>query len=173
MVGGSGKEVELKMEPVQEKKPLLNRILPISTAKPKIAFIYEKTPGSSAWTYAHELGRQHIEATFSDEVSTVCYENITQESAEETIEKAVAEGCNVIFSTTPAFVTGSVKSAIAHPDVRILNCSLNTSHRYIRTYYARMYEAKFLMGAIAGAMRIIPFLAALPISMRLRWGQSW
>lgn len=152
MVGGSGKEVELKMEPVQEKKPLLNRILPISTAKPKIAFIYEKTPSSSAWTYAHELGRQHIEATFSDEVSTVCYENITQESAEETIEKAVAEGCNVIFSTTPAFVTGSVKSAIAHPDVRILNCSLNTSHRYIRTYYARMYEAKFLMGAIAGAM---------------------
>lgn len=152
MVGGSGKEVELKMEPVHEKKPLLNRILPISTTKPKIAFIYEKTPGSSAWTYAHELGRQHIEVTFSDEVSTVCYENITQESAEETIEKAVAEGCNIIFSTTPAFVTSSVKSAIAHPEVRILNCSLNTSHRYIRTYYARMYEAKFLMGAIAGAM---------------------
>ena len=152
MVGGSGKEVELKMEPVQEKKPLLNRILPISTTKPKIAFIYEKTPGSSAWTYAHELGRQHIEVTFSDEVSTVCYENITQETAEETIEKAVAEGCNIIFSTTPTFVTSSVKSAIAHPEVRILNCSLNTSHRYIRTYYARMYEAKFLMGAIAGAM---------------------
>ncbi len=152
MVGGSGKEVELKMEPVQEKKPLLNRILPISTTKPKIAFIYEKTPGSSAWTYAHELGRQHIEVTFSDEVSTVCYENITQETAEETIEKAVAEGCNIIFSTTPTFVTSSVKSAIAHPEVRVLNCSLNTSHRYIRTYYARMYEAKFLMGAIAGAM---------------------
>ena len=45
-----------------------------------------------------------------------------------------------------------MKAAIAYPDVRILNCSLNTSHRYIRTYYARMHEAKFLMGAIAGAM---------------------
>ena len=33
-----------------------------------------------------------------------------------------------------------------------ISCSLNTSHRYIRTYYARMHEAKFLMGAIAGAM---------------------
>ncbi len=152
MLGGSGKKVELKMEPVQEKKPLLNRILPLSTPKEKIAFIYEKTPGTSAWTYAHELGRLHIEDTFSDEVSTVCYENITQEMAEETIESAIADGCNVIFSTTPAFVKGSVKSAIAHPGVRILNCSLNTSHRYIRTYYARMYEAKFLMGAIAGSM---------------------
>lgn len=152
VVGDSGREVELKMEPVREKKPLLNRLLPISTATPKIAFIYEKTPGTSAWIYAHELGRQHIEETFSDEVSTVCYENVSQESAEEILEKAVADGCNIIFTTTPIFVKASVKAAIAHPEVRILNCSLNTAHRYIRTYYARMYEAKFLMGAIAGAM---------------------
>lgn len=152
MIGGPEKKVELKMEPGQEKKPLLNRILPLSTPRQKIAFIYEKTPSSSAWTYAHELGRQHIEETFSEEVSTVCYENITEESVEATIEEAIADGCNVVFTTTPAFVTGSVKAAIAHPEVRILNCSLNTSHRYIRTYYARMHEAKFLMGAIAGAM---------------------
>lgn len=152
VIGGSEKKVELKMAPGQEKKPLLNRILPLSGPKPKIAFLYEKTPGTSVWTYAHELGRAHIAQAFSDEVSTVCYENITQESAEETIEKAIGEGCNVIFTTTPAFVPGSVKAAIAHKDVRVLNCSLNTSHRYIRTYYARMYEAKFLMGMIAGAM---------------------
>lgn len=62
------------------------------------------------------------------------------------------EGCNLIFTTTPIFAQASVKAAIAHTQVRILNCSLNTSHRYIRTYYARMHEAKFLMGAIAGAM---------------------
>ncbi len=61
-------------------------------------------------------------------------------------------GCNIIFTTTPSFVQASVKAAIANPAIRILNCSLNTSHRYIRTYYARMHEAKFLMGAIAGAM---------------------
>ncbi len=152
MIDGPEKKVELKMEPAQEKKPLLNRILPLSASKPKIAFLYEKTPGASAWTYAHELGRQHIEQTFSDEVTTVCYENLTQESAADAIEEAISEGCNVIFTTTPAFVTESVKAAIAHPDVRILNCSLNTSHRYIRTYYARMHEAKFLMGAIAGSL---------------------
>ncbi len=166
MIDGSEKKVELKMEPSQEKKPLLNRILPLSTTKPKIAFIYEKTPGSSAWTYAHELGRQHIEETFSDEVSTIYYENITEETVEDTIEAAIADGCNIIFTTTPAFVTGSVKAAIAHPDVRILNCSLNTSHRYIRTYYARMHEAKFLMGAVAGTMadnNRIGYLADYPI----------
>ena len=33
-----------------------------------------------------------------------------------------------------------------------MNCSLNTPHKYIRTYYGRMYEAKFLSGMIAGAL---------------------
>ena len=132
----------------------------------KIAFIYEKTPGSSAWTYAHELGRLHLEQTFPDEVSTIYYENITQETVEETIEDAIKNDCNIVFTTTPAFVQASVKAAIANPDVRILNCSLNTSHRYIRTYYSRMHEAKFLMGAIAGAMAEndkVAYLADYPI----------
>lgn len=145
-------EVELKMEPTEEKKSLLNRILPSGTPKLKIAFIYERTAESSAWTYSHELGRLHLEQAFSDEVSTLYYDNVTVENIGETLEQAVGENCNIIFTTTPAFASASVKAAIAHPHVKILNCSLNTSHRYIRTYYARMHEAKFLMGAIAGAM---------------------
>lgn len=147
-------EVELKMDPNTEKKPLLSRLIPLALGEPKlnIAFIYEKTPRSSAWTYAHELGRMHLEQTFPDEVVTRSYENITADTVENCIYKAIYEGCNIIFTTTPTFAQASVKAAIANPDVRILNCSLNTSHRYIRTYYTRMHEAKFLMGAIAGAM---------------------
>ncbi len=145
-------EVELKMDPSNEKKSLLNILLPFGISSLKVAFIYEKTPGSSAWTYAHELGRLHLEQTFPEEVSTVCYDNATVDNVEDYIDEAIADGCNIVFTTTPSFVQASVKAAIANPDVRILNCSVNTSHRYIRTYYARMHEAKFLMGAIAGAM---------------------
>jgi len=144
-------EIDLKMDPNREKKPLIQRLL-TGSRKLKIAFIYAKTPGSSAWTYAHELGRLHLEQTFPEEVTTLCYENIVPELAEKAIADAIHQGCNMIFTTTPAFVQASVQAAIANPDIRILNCSLNTSHRYIRTYYARMHEAKFLMGAIAGAM---------------------
>ena len=81
-----------------------------------------------------------------------CALPISQENIDALLEAAIAEGCNLIFTTTPPFVQASVKAAIANPKVKIVNCSLNTSHRYIRTYYSRMYEAKFLMGAIAGAM---------------------
>lgn len=145
-------EIDLKMNPNTEKKPLLNRLLPLSAPKLKIAFLYAKTPGTSAWTYAHELGRLHLEQTFPDEVTTECYENLTPELAEKAISDAIQKGCNLIFTTTPEFVKASVQAAIENPEIRIVNCSLNTSHRYIRTYYARMHEAKFLMGAIAGAM---------------------
>ncbi len=146
------REVDLKMDPSNEKKPLLNILLPFGISSLKVAFIYEKTSGSSAWTYAHELGRLHLEQTFPDEVSTVYYDNATVDNVEDYIDEAIADGCNIIFTTTPSFVQASVKAAIANPNIRILNCSVNTSHRYIRTYYARMHEAKFLMGAIAGAM---------------------
>ncbi len=145
-------EIDLKMKPSQEKKPLFNILHSLGTQRLKIAFIYEKTPGTSAWTYAHELGRIYLEATYKEELSTMVYENVTQENAGSMIEDAVASGANLIFTTTPAFVQASVKAAIANPEVRVMNCSLNTSHRYIRTYYSRMHEAKFLMGAIAGAM---------------------
>ena len=59
-----------------------------------------------------------------------------------------------------------IQKAIAHPDVKILNCSLNTSHKYIRTYYARMYEAKFLTGVLAGALATqnkIGYVAQYPV----------
>ncbi len=149
---GEEAEIDLKMKPNQKKRSLLDILHSSVPKKLKIAFIYEKTPGTSAWTYAHELGRLHLEQTFPEELHTTYYENGTQENIDSLLEHAIEEGCNLIFTTTPPFAQASVKAAIANPKVQILNCSLNTSHRYIRTYYSRMYEAKFLMGAIAGAI---------------------
>lgn len=163
---GEEEDIELKLDPT-EKKSLLGRIHLLGTQKLKIAFIYEKTASSSAWTYSHELGRLHLEHTFPEEIETSYYANITQETIEQTIESAIKEGCNIIFTTTPAFTQASVKAAIDNPNIRFLNCSVNTSHRYIRTYYVRLHEAKFLMGAIAGAMAEndkISYIADYPIS---------
>ena len=162
-----GKEdgVELLLAPT-EKKSLLSKLHLYSIEKLKIAFIYEKTPTTSAWTYGHELGRLHLEQTFVNEIETVCYENVTTKNITRTIQRAIKDGCNLIFTTTPTFAQASVKAAIKNPTVRILNCSVNTSHRYIRTYYIRMHKTKFLMGAIAGAMAendIITYIADYPL----------
>ena len=161
--------VELQMDPTDEsevKKNFFARLIPTSTPKLLVAFIHEKNAEISGWTYAHELGRMHLQQTFEDQISTTCYDNATEENADDLLAKAIADGNNLIFTTSPPLLKASLKAAIEHPEVKILNCSLNTSHRYIRTYYARMYEAKFLMGAIAGAMSKngkIGYIADYPI----------
>jgi basic membrane lipoprotein Med (substrate-binding protein (PBP1-ABC) superfamily) len=68
------------------------------------------------------------------------------------LEDVIRQGADIIFEVAPQMMKKSLKIAVDHPDVKILNCSLNAPHKNIRTYYARMYEGKFLSGVIAGAL---------------------
>ncbi|MCI8832084.1 MAG: BMP family ABC transporter substrate-binding protein [Lachnospiraceae bacterium] len=149
------KAVTLVEEPEADKEKgtakLLDLLMPSSSpAKLKIAFINAKTPETSNWTYSHELGRLHVEQVLGSRISTTHIDNVnTNAEAMKAIELAISAGNTVIFTTTPQMITASLKAAVLYPDVKILNCSVNTSHKAIRTYYGRMYEAKFLIGAIA------------------------
>lgn len=148
--------VELSMEPEKsnpQKLSLLGKLFSNNVVKVQVAFIHEKDATNSAWTYAHEFGRHQLEDTFPGRVNTRCYDNVQiGENDEQIIEQAIADGCSIIFTTTPKLMSCSLKMAVKHPNVKILNCSLNMPHPYIRTYYGRIHEAKFLVGAIAGAM---------------------
>lgn len=161
-------EIQMKPAETEKKMPLLKRLLPGSTPMQKIAFIHETDPQKSGWTYAHDLGRMHLNQTFAEEVSTsvYCLESQDVKEQEEVIERAVNDGNNLIFTTSPVLAHETIKAAVENPDVKFLNCSLLASHGFIRTYSARMYEAKFLMGAIAGALSEdgrLGFLADYPI----------
>lgn len=160
--------VDLVMNPenVQSKKSLLSYFIPSSSKKFTVAFLYPKTPEESDWIYAHELGRSYLEETFPEQIRTICVENVKEENFEETLNAVIEDGANIIFGTAPQMMKPSLKVAVEHPEVKILNCSLNTPHKYIRTYYARMYEAKFLSGMVAGAMSEndkIAYVADYPI----------
>ena len=97
----------------------------------------------------------YLKDAFHGRVQTSVYDNnATPEDASASIEKAIADGNQIIFTTTPVFLSSSIKAAVNHRDVKILNCSLNASHKYIRTYYARIFEAKLLTGVLAGTSRI-------------------
>ncbi len=164
-------EVELMMDPVKgPKKNILSYLLPrpgAGTKKLKVGFIYENTPQDSEWCYAHELGRQYIEDTFGEQIETSSITNVRPEQDDENaIQMMIDNKADLIFVTSPSMIISSVKVAIAHPEVKILTCSLNTSHKYIRTYYARMYEAKFITGVIAGALSRqdkIGYIAQCPV----------
>lgn len=143
--------IELKSEPAGEKKPgLLSKVLP--TARTRVAFIYDRNPGNSAWAYGHEQGRQHVQQVFDGRIETAAYCDATLQGERQAVERAIADGKRMLFTTSPRLLPASLQAAIEHPDVTVFNCALNQSHRYIRTYYPRIYEAKYIVGAIAGAM---------------------
>lgn len=146
--------VDLIMDPakVSERKSLLAHFLLNSAKKLTVAFLYPKAPTESDWIYAHELGRIYLEETFSEQIQTICVEGVNEENIETVLLEVIEQGAALIFEIGPQMMQPSLKVAVEHPEVKILNCSLNTPHKYIRTYYSRMYEAKFLSGMIAGAM---------------------
>lgn len=159
--------IDLKLDPEEErKKGFLERLFSEDPKAAKAAFIYDKTPETSGWTYGHELGRQHVEKVFGEKVRTTAYENAMDHDPEEVLRQAISDGNDIIFTTSPRLLNASLTAAVEHKDKLILNCSLNKPHRYIRTYYARMYEVKFIIGVIAGIMaagKDVGFICDYPI----------
>ena len=160
--------VDLVLDPkeVPERKSLFKYLIPSSTKKFTVAFLYPKSIEESNWTYAHDLGRVYLEETFPEQISTICVDQVNAENVEEVLTDVIAKGAKIVFEVGVEMMEPSLKIAMEHPEVTILNCSLNTPHKNIRTYYARMYEAKFISGMIAGAMADndkIAYVADYPI----------
>ena len=127
----------------------------------------KKHPRHQSRCYAHELGRQYIDETFGKQIETVSITNVRPKIDDyDAIQKLIDENTDLIFVTSSSMMYASLKQAIANPKAKILNCSLNISHKYIRTYYIRMHEAKYLTGIIAGVMAKgdkIGYVASCPL----------
>ena len=132
-----------------------------------VAFVHQLTPDKSTWVTSHEEGREHIEQVFGERITVRSYYDAnTPEECERLIEQAVSDGAQVVFTTSPPLIRATLKAAVKYPKVRFLNCSVDQPYTSIRTYYGRNYEAKFITGAIAGAMANddrIGYITAYPI----------
>ena len=169
---GQGQSMKIVLEPHQKEKTtagmsILNRSLSDAPNTRNIAVIFEKSVVNSAWNYAHEMGRMHVEHVFGEKIKTSIYEHAEfTNNSEDIIEAAIEDGNQIIFTVPAQLANASVKAALKHPEVKILNCSTNSKYQAIRTYYCRMYESKFLLGVIAGALsetNDIGYMADYPI----------
>ncbi|WP_348665129.1 BMP family ABC transporter substrate-binding protein [Dubosiella newyorkensis] len=145
------KKLEAKIETQPLDKELKKRIL----LKPKVnvGFIYVKDEMRSAWTKLHLEGQEYVKHLMPEEVYTKSYFDAnTLEEQISQIEKAIEDGAQVVFTTSPIMLRASIMMAAKYPKVQILNCSLNTRTGHLRTYFARNFEVQFLNGMIAGIL---------------------
>lgn len=166
VVAAANKPAVLLNQPAEKQQTFLSSVLHRPPQVLRCAFLYNRSPQSSAWTYWHELGRKALEDEFGARVETTFCENVKQKQAETIMDSLAKDGYNVIFATSPVFMDACIRQSVAHPEVKILNCSLLASYRNVRSYYLRIYEAKFILGAIAGAMadnNLIGYIADYPI----------
>ena len=158
--------VELVLQPTAMKqgKSLMTTLFGPTFVK--VAFLYSKEPEESGWIYWHDLGRIDLENALGTQVICTTRVCADPDQYEAEIEKLIDEDNALIFTTSPVMLSASMKASVKHPSARILNCSLLASWQRVRSYYLRIYEAKFLVGMIAGAMTEsghIGYLADYPI----------
>ncbi len=152
---------------------LLSRVIPAvsySRKNPlKAAFIYDKKPEASNWLYDHEEGRRYLEKTYDGIVKTekfvVDAEALAEQRSADSVSDAgrlfatfdeaaaaaVSWGADAVFTPSVRQIDDTLRAAVKYSDVKFLNCSINLAHNSVRTYYAKLYEAKFLAGLVAGA----------------------
>jgi basic membrane lipoprotein Med (substrate-binding protein (PBP1-ABC) superfamily) len=163
----SSKSIALIPDPEEKGKTILTKLINIGSVEYiSIAFIFGYDPKASAWTRAHDHGRKYLKSALKSKVRIKVYRAPDKDEYYPTMEKAIKEGAKLIFATTPNMVEACRRIAADYPDVKVLNCALSFPYTGVRMYYSRLYEAKFITGAVAGAMAredVIGYVANYPI----------
>ena len=167
LAAGRQLPVYLEAAEPETKSNLISRLISPAPSHLHVAFVHQLDPESSPWIKGHYEGGQHLQKVFPDKVTVTNYFHAnTPEERDVLLDQAVKEGADVVFTTSPMLSKATVRAALKYPKVRFLNCAVSIPHSGIRTYYSRVYEGKFITGAIAGAMAnddAIGYVGSYPI----------
>lgn len=168
-----GSPIAISADPEPEKAPtgaagLVDRIKDAVLPTPvlKVAFVYMAPPECDVWVAAQDAGRREVERAFEGRVSTSAWCVGEGRDAEATVEAALADGADVLVGTSPLLIHACRRGAARHPKAHVLACGVSMPYPGVRTYQARMYEATFVLGTVAGALSQegrVGYVAAAPL----------
>jgi basic membrane protein A len=145
-----------------------------ASAKPskdniKVGFVYVGSIHDEGYTQAHDKGRQAVEALG---IQCLYVENVPENAdCEKAIRDLIDQGCNVIYSTSFAFMDWTIKVAADFPNVYFAHCSGYKRADNVSTYFGKIYQARYLAGIAAGyktKANKIGYVAAFPIPEVIR-----
>ncbi|MCR5338970.1 MAG: BMP family ABC transporter substrate-binding protein [Lachnospiraceae bacterium] len=110
---------------------------------------------TSGYTYAHELGIQGMAANLGLAPEQVVRKENIDDGDEAAITKAldecIAEGCNIIFTTSWGYMEATAKYAEEYPDIYFAHGTGYMSNgKNFTNYFGRIYQARYLSGLVAG-----------------------
>ena len=139
--------------PLPKLKSLAKSAVPVLAKPFRVAFIYDLNPLSSGWIALHERGRLGLEERLGDTVVTRAYTDRSSDAAfDQAVDEALDFGADLVITCSPTQMRQVQRAAAEHPQPAYLNCSVSLSHSVVRGFYGRMYEAKFLLGALAASL---------------------
>src|SRR5712691_5683787 len=163
--------------------------------KLKVGFIYVGPIGDYGWTNAHDVARRLVEQQLP--VETLYVESVPEGRVEPFIDRLVAQGAKVIFTTSFGFMDGTVAAAQRYPNAIFAHASGFKRARNLATYMADFYQVYYLNGLMAGALtktNKVGYVGAFPIpevkrhldayalgaravnpqaTIQVRWLQDW
>ncbi|BDQ36408.1 BMP family ABC transporter substrate-binding protein [Pseudodesulfovibrio nedwellii] len=136
----------------------------------KAGFVYVSPVGDAGYSYAHDQGRQAVDAL--DWVTTSFVESVPEGAdSERVIRNMARKGFDIIFTTSFGYMDPTIKVGKEFPDAKFMHCSGFKKSANVTNYFGRVYQARFLTGMVAGAMTKtdkLGYVAAFPIPEVIR-----
>ena len=129
----------------------------VFTKRPKtvnVAFAFEDTPETNAWTRLHDVGRKRLEFKYRDKIGVDCAYNVQPhgEACYQALRALAEKKPDVLFTTSGHMSDITLRIALEYPDMIVLNCDRAQDDKKLNTYFPKTQDAMFLSGVIAGAM---------------------
>lgn len=125
----------------------------LAQEKTKIGFIFLGPIGDYGWTWAHNKGREALEAELGGQVETIYVENVAEDaSATPVIRDLAQQGCKLIFTTSYGYMDQTIEVAKEFPDVKFEHCTGFKLSDNVSVYNSRFHEGRAVLGTISGMM---------------------
>jgi basic membrane protein A len=139
----------------------------------KVGFITVGPVTDWGWNYAHNEGRLYLEKNLPQQVQTTVVEKIPESAeVERVMEKLIAQGNRLIFSTSYGYLEPALRVAKRHSDVVIMQAARPATANNLGSYVGSLYEAMYVSGIVAGRMtkkNNVGFVAAHPVPIILQY----
>jgi len=125
----------------------------LAADKVKVGFIFLGPIGDYGWTWAHNKGREQVNAELGDQIETVYVENVPEDaSAVPLIRDLANQGCKLIFTTSYGYMDQTIQVASEFPDVKFEHCTGFKRADNVSTYNSKFHEGRAVLGTISGMM---------------------